>query len=235
MSNFGDLSDASLRDGDGRRSRGRSRNRRLGRGSRCRVTHDEGGVAAAVGSVALTVSVPREPRSWTGEDGWVLIVRATKKLLHLAGPSTARDDDRGTTLLGPWYATFLFWRPRIVLLVNETTLLPVLLPLAPAATLNSRIAEEIGTALATHQASATFIDQERQHMQTAQLGVTANRSVVGVMTEFARLAEIHHHDDPALDPGELAVRLAATPCSPLYKRNVSPDRELAAVLQAFTA
>lgn len=162
----------------------------------------------------------------------MLIVRATKKLLRLAGPSLARDDDRGTTLLGPWCATVLFWRPRIVLLVNEATLLPVLLPLAPAATLTSRIAEQISMVLAAHQAPTTFIVQERRHMQTVELGATANRSVVGVMTEFARLAEIHHHDDPTVDLVELAVRLAAPPCSPLYSRNVSPDRELTATLQA---
>jgi hypothetical protein len=69
-------------------------------------------------------------QSRSGQDGQVLIVRATKKLLRLAGPSTAPDDERGTTLLGPWYATVLFWRPRVTLLVNESTLLPVLLPLA---------------------------------------------------------------------------------------------------------
>lgn len=183
--------------------------------------------------------LPGDVASWRaavvgGEDGRVLIVRATKKLLHLAGPSTARDDDRGTTLLGPWYATVLFWRPRIVLLVNEAALLPVLLPLAPAATLTGRIAEEISAVLTAHQAPVRFIDQERRHMQTVELGVTANRSVVGVMTEFARLAEIHHYDDPTVDLVELAVRLAATPCSPLYSRNVTPDRELTATLQAIT-
>ncbi|NIJ09763.1 hypothetical protein FHU38_000107 [Saccharomonospora amisosensis] len=164
----------------------------------------------------------------------MLTVRATKKLLRLAGPSTARDDDRGTTLLGPWYATVLFWRPRAALLVNETTLLPVLLPLAPAATLTSRIAEQISTALTVYQAPVSFVDQERQHMQTAQLGGTANRSVVGVMTEFTRLAEIHHHDDSTVDLVELSAWLAATPCSPLYSRNVSPDRELIARLEAIT-
>jgi hypothetical protein len=164
----------------------------------------------------------------------VLIVRATKKLLRLAGPSTAPEDDRGTTLLGPWYATVLFWRPRVVLLVNEATLLPVLVPLAPVATLTSRIAEQISSVLTAHDAPSAIIDQERRHMQTAQLGVTANRSVVGIMIEFIRLAEIHHDDDPAVDLVALAVRLAATPCSPLYGGNVSPDRELAATLQAIT-
>jgi hypothetical protein len=165
----------------------------------------------------------------------VLTVRATKKLLRLTGPSTAPDDDRGTTLLGPWYATVLFWRPRVTLLVNESTLLPVLLPLAPASTLTSRIAEQIAIVLTAHRAPASVIDQERQHMRTVQLGVTANRSVVGVMTEFAHLAEFHHAADPAMDLVGLAVRLAATPCGPLYSKNGSPDRELAAVLRVIAA
>lgn len=117
----------------------------------------------------------------------MLIVRATKKLLRLAGPSTAADQDRGTTLLGPWYATVLFWRPRVVLLVNEMTLLPVLLPLAPAATLTTRIAEQVATVLSAHHVPAAILDQERRHMTSCQLGNTANRSVVGVMNEFAHL------------------------------------------------
>jgi len=172
--------------------------------------------------------------SWSGQDGRVLIVRATKKLLRLAGPPSALDDDRGTTVLGPWYATVLFWRPRVVLLVNEATLLPVLLPLAPASTLTGRIAEQISTVLAAHDAPAAVIDRERLHMRTTRLGVTANRSVVGVMIDFARLAEIHHDDDPTVDLVALAVRLASTPCSPLYGGNTSPDRELAATLRAIT-
>jgi hypothetical protein len=163
----------------------------------------------------------------------VLIVRATKKLLRLAGPSAAHGDERGTTLLGPWYATALFWRPRVALLVNESTLLPVLIPLAPAATLTTRIAEQVTTVLTAHHTPAAILDQERRHMQTCLLGTTTNRSVVGVMTEFARLAEIHHDADPAMDPIELALRLATTPCSPLYGRHVSPDRELAATLRAI--
>jgi hypothetical protein len=163
----------------------------------------------------------------------VLIIRATKKLLRLTGPPTAPEDDGGTTFLGPWYGTALFWRPRVVLLVNESTLLPVLLPLAPVSTLNSRIAEQVSTALIAHQVPAAIIDQERRQMRSCQLGVTTNRSVVGVMTEFARLAEVHRDADPVLDLVALAVRLAATPCGPLYGRNVSPDRELAATVQAM--
>jgi hypothetical protein len=144
----------------------------------------------------------------------VLIVRATKKLLRLTGPATALNQDRGSTLLGPWFATVLFWRLRVALLVNESTLLPVLLPLAPVSTLTSRVAEQVTTVLTAHYVPAAIIDQERRNMQTCQVGMTTNRSVVGVMTEFARLSEIHHDDDPAVDLVELAVRLAATPCGP---------------------
>jgi uncharacterized protein DUF6933 len=172
-------------------------------------------------------------RSRPGQDGQVLIVRATKKLLRLAGRPTAPDHERGTTLLGPWYATALFWRPRVALLVNESTLLPVLMPLAPAATLTTRIAEQVTTVLAAHHTPTAILDQERRLMHSCQLGTTTNRSVMGVMTEFVRLAEIHHDADPAVDLGELALRLAVTPCSPLYGRNVSPDRELAATLRAI--
>jgi hypothetical protein len=163
----------------------------------------------------------------------VLIVRATQKLLRLAGPSTASQDEHGTTLLGPWYATVLFWRPRVTLLVNESTLLPVLLPAAPVSALLNRIAEQITVVLNAHHAPTAIIDQEQRHMRTSQLGTTTNRSVVGVMTEFARLAQIHHDDDPAIALMDLAVRLARTPCGPLYARNVSPDRELAAAVRAI--
>jgi len=161
------------------------------------------------------------------------VVRSTKKLLRLAGPVTAVEQERGTTLLGPWYATVLFWQPRVVLLVNELTLLPVLMPLAPMPTLPSRIAEQITAALIAHHVPATVVAQERRHMEAVQLGTTANRSVVGVMTEFARMTEIYRDDEPNVDLLTLAAWLGKTPCGPLYKRHVSPDRELAAAVAAL--
>ncbi|MFC7246948.1 DUF6933 domain-containing protein [Catellatospora aurea] len=168
------------------------------------------------------------------ENGWVLIVRATAKLLKLVGRPSAGDGERGSTLLGQWYATALFWRPRVVPLVNESTLLPVLMPLAPAATLPVRVADEVATVLRAHRAPQAFVDAEVGRMRDCRLGVTVNRSVVGVMVEFARLAEIYRAE-PHPDLLGLALRLATTPCSPLYGRNISPDRELAAVLSAATA
>ena len=165
----------------------------------------------------------------------MLIVRATKKLLDRIGPTTFRDGEQSTTVLGQWYATALSWRPQVALLVNEPTLLPVLMPLAPAATLPARAARHIAAILATHATPEAVIEEELRHMHDYRVAATVNRSVVGIMNEFSRLAEVHRDRDPCPDLTELAQRLATTPCSPLYGRNVSPERELAAFLHTATS
>jgi hypothetical protein len=67
-------------------------------------------------------------------------------------------------------------------------------------------------------------------MRELCLAKTSNRSVVGMMNEFTFLAEAHLGTGTQPDLLGLSVRLAGTPCGPLYKRHVSPDRELAALL-----
>jgi hypothetical protein len=168
--------------------------------------------------------------SHEGTDDDVLIVRATKKLLDRAGPPTLQDGEESTTILGEWYATALFWKPHVVLAVNETTLLPILMPLAPAATVPARLPQQIAQALAAYGAPTTVIEAELRHMQEWRTAKTANRSVVGIMTEFTHLAEVYGEAKPPPSLLDLSARLANTPCSPLYGRNVSPDRELAALL-----
>ncbi|WP_405094487.1 DUF6933 domain-containing protein [Micromonospora sp. NBC_01412] len=165
----------------------------------------------------------------------MLIVRATKKLLDHTNPPQAVEGDHDTTLLGPWYATALFWRPRLALLVNERTLLPLLLPLAPARSLPARVPDEIATVLNAHQVPKALIADELRHMQDCRFATTANRSVVGIMNEFTKLAEIYTDDSAHPNLVTLSLRLATTPCSPLYATNVSPDRELAALVGSTAA
>jgi hypothetical protein len=168
----------------------------------------------------------------SGRIGLVLIVRATKKLRQRLGPATPYDGEPSTTLLGEWYATLLPWRPQqLILLVNEQTLLPVVMPLAPGATAPARIGPEIAAALAIHQAPATVINTELSQMRDCRFAPTANRSVVGIMNEFAYLADVYRHSYPSRSLAELGKKLAETPCSPLYRRHVRPDRELEAFLQ----
>jgi hypothetical protein len=163
----------------------------------------------------------------------VLIVRATKKLLQRLGRPTLADGEDSTTLVGEWYATALFWRPQVVLLVNESTLLPVLIPLAPAGTLLAGIPAEIATVLSAYGAPPAIVEEELRRMRDWRVGPTANRSVVGILNEFTYLAEAWRDSRTQPDVHALALRLAGTPCGPLYRRHVSPDRELAALLQSI--
>src|SRR5919197_4100207 len=59
----------------------------------------------------------------------VFVVHATRKMLARVGKPDLDGGQQSTTALGDWYATALFWRPQVALFVNESTLLPALLPL----------------------------------------------------------------------------------------------------------
>jgi hypothetical protein len=180
-------------------------------------------------------------RIGVGQDQGVLI-HGTRVFRERVPGRTAAPDDVSATALGAWYATLLRWRRPVALLVNEPTLLPLLMPLAPARTLLARIPGAVAELLAAHRLPAPFIDAERAAMAEARLAPTANRSVVGVLNEFTFLADVHRADlrragvdraDARADPSgllELSLQLAATPLGPLYKRHVTPDRELAALV-----
>ena len=129
----------------------------------------------------------------------MMIVRATKRLLQRLPASRQQDGERSTTVLGDWYATALFWKPQqVVLLVNEATLLPAFMPLAPAASLPARIGEQIAATLATSPRHPTP-SSKASYVKCATAGSTptASRSIIGIMNEFTRLAEHHRSADPA--------------------------------------
>ena len=136
--------------------------------------------------------------------------------------------EQSTTALGDWYATVLFWDPRVALFVNESTLLPVVAPLAPAATVIARFPATVATVLAAHGLSNTFIEHEVAEMTEHRLATTKNRRVVGIMNEFACLGDAYRSSDGIGDLVVLSLRLSETPCGPLYASHGSPDRALAA-------
>lgn len=150
----------------------------------------------------------------------------TKKLLGRIKPATVASDTTSSTHLGSWYATALFWKPQVALLVNEKTLLPVLMPLTPATDLATRFPLHLADVLAAHGVPQQFIDHELAQMTEVQYAKTSNRSVVGIMNQFSYLAEGYREYLETKDLLALSLRLSETPCSPLYKSAVSPDREL---------
>ena len=136
-------------------------------------------------------------------------------------------------MLGAWYATVLRWRRTAALFVNEPTLLPLVLPLAPAKTLMHRLPDALVELLSAHQVPTPLIRAEHAEALDHRLAPTANRSLVGVMNEFAFLADLHRAEQP--DLMHLSLRLATTPCGLLFQRHISPDRELAALIAGLPA
>lgn len=168
----------------------------------------------------------------------MIILHGTRAFHDRVPGPVAEQDDVSTSALGSWYATVLRWRRPAALFVNEATLLPAVVALAPARTLLQRFPVALSQLLAVHGLPAPLIEAERAQMVHCRLAPTANRSVVGVMSEFAFLAGVHRTDVGWVtqdDLMRLSARLATTPCGPLYQRHVSPDRELAALVASLPA
>ncbi|MEX2660141.1 MAG: plasmid pRiA4b ORF-3 family protein [Acidimicrobiales bacterium] len=159
----------------------------------------------------------------------MLVIRGTKKLRDRVKGLAAADDDVSTTELGDWFATALFWRPQVALLVNTRTFLPVFIELAPAATLLDRAPAAIEEVLRRHGVDEAFLTGEREAMSEVRIAPTNDRSVLGVMNEFAIHGEQHQWMEP-VDLVQLSVNLAGMPLGPLDKRGGSPDRELASLV-----
>jgi Domain of unknown function (DUF6933) len=162
----------------------------------------------------------------------VFVIHGTKKFRDRVPPTDSSAPGQPTsTALGDWYATVLFWRPQVALFVNEQTLLPVLMPLAPAASTLARFGPAATDVLRSHGLRPSFVDREAAEMANYRLTKTQNRSVLGIMNELAYLADAHRGEGEDLDLVQLSLRLAETPCSPLYGTHISPDRALAAIAE----
>lgn len=161
----------------------------------------------------------------------MLNLYCTKKLLERIKPEIG-SPGVATMHLGDWYATALFWKPQLALLVNERTLLPVLVSLAPAASLAERFPPALKRVLQALGLPTEFIDAEIGAMTAGTYARTANRSVVGVMNQFVYLAEGYREPRGLIDPFELSLKLARTPCGPLYKSAVFPDKAVGELVKA---
>jgi hypothetical protein len=158
----------------------------------------------------------------------MLVVRGTKKLRDRVKGSGAAAEEVSTTQLGDWFATALFWRPQVGLLVNTRTFVPVFMELAPAATLLDRVPAAIEEVLRRHGIDEDFLETEREAMADMRIAPTNDRSVLGVVNEFAFHGELHFRDG-LTDLLELSIRMAQMPLGPLRQRTGYPDRELRAI------
>lgn len=165
----------------------------------------------------------------------MVIIHGTQKLLNRLPGSACSGSVSAVEPMHNWYATAWFWRPQLVLLVHETTLFPVVMPLAPAQSLGARMAEwvELTLRMAGLDAAQVDLAVELLRGQPVQLAKTSNRSVVSVMSQWSFDAEASRRYHNITDPVVLALRLADTPTSPLYKSHVFPRAAMQALLQSL--
>ena len=162
------------------------------------------------------------------------VICCTKKLLDRINPAATTPDGVSDRLLGNWYATALFWRPQVALLVNEKFLLPVLMFLVPATNLATRFPEYLAGVLAAHGRPQQFIGHKHAQKNEAQYAKTSNRSLVGIMSQFSYLAEGYREHLETSDLLELSRNLADTTCSPLHESHISPNHAVAALAKMST-
>ena len=140
----------------------------------------------------------------------MLALRCTRKLLDLI-PGIVEEPAASTTLLGDWTANILFSRPRVILLVSEKTLLPVVIPAAPMSGLLLRFVEQLGFVLHDCHVPKEDIMAELGQMLECQIGKTMNRSVVRLSDDYMWRVErwLHEPRPPSLET--IAHRLAGIP------------------------
>jgi len=144
----------------------------------------------------------------------VFVLRCTKKLLGRLGPARVEADQvTSTTKLGDWTANLFFiGRQQLVLGVNNKTLLPVLLPIAPNKTLLPRFTEAAGEMLMALGIDRQQALSEMAAMNECIVAPTNSRQVLGMINDFGKAVGWYLEDRTL---GEAALHLAETPCSPI--------------------
>ena len=157
----------------------------------------------------------------------VIRVQATKKLLERLTQEDASDDGI-TSPLGDWYATAIFSRPQLAVLMNESTMFPILMLLAPAATIVQRIPLAIEEALSAYNLPAGFIDDVVAGSNVIQLEPTSDRSLVAALNQHVQFMKRFALDAANQRERLLMIeRMAQVPKQLHLDRPVCPDLEVA--------
>ena len=166
----------------------------------------------------------------------MVILRPTRKLNSLL-PATEVIPTSSDTALGDWYVNrVVVDRQPLLLLVSSTSLLPMLIPAQNVRGLPARLAALVEARLRRCGLDDRTIAAETLAMASVAVGPTVDRSVLGIMVDFAKAVPYH------LEPGQwgettlriVEERLAATPCHAAlsWDRVIFPETKAPEVLRA---
>lgn len=165
----------------------------------------------------------------------MVILRPTRKLQPLL-PVAKVGQAVSDTALGDWYVNRVVVKHHpLLILVSSGSLLPILVPARDVRGLPDRLSDIVRTRLGRCRVAASAIEAEKQAMATVRIEPTLDRSVVGLMVEFAR-ALPHHPAFGRFDETRLPSIedwLAETPCHASGRDEdvVFPDKKAPELLQ----
>ena len=115
----------------------------------------------------------------------MVILRPTRKLSSLL-PATEVIPTSSDTALGDWYVNrVMVDRQPLLLLVSSTSLLPMLIPARNVRGLPARLAVLVEARLRRCGLDDRTIAAETLAMASVAVGPTVDRSVLGIMVDFA--------------------------------------------------
>ncbi len=164
----------------------------------------------------------------------MVILRPTRKL-RSSLPTVAAAEPSDTAL-GDWYVNrIVVGRQPLLLLLSSTSLLPIVLPARDVRSLPKRLGSVVSERLRRLGAEDELIAAEIRAMHPVVTAATIDRSVLGILVEFAML--IPHYFEAGIDADHdlagLEDWLQHTPCHAASTAEVVfPDREAAALLGA---
>jgi hypothetical protein len=166
----------------------------------------------------------------------MVVLRPTQKLRSLL-PATGVASLNSDTALGDWYVNrIVVDHQPLLLLVSSASLLPLVLPARDVRRLPGRLASLVEARLRRCGIDARAVEAEIQAMRPLAICPTADRSVLGIMTDFAKSVSYY------LEPGQwgegslprVEERLAETPCyaGRSFDRVIFPERRAPELLRA---
>jgi hypothetical protein len=139
------------------------------------------------------------------------------------------------TALGDWYVNRIsIDRRPVLILISSQALLPILLPARDVRSLPGRLAEIVAKRLERLQIPSQLIEAEVRAMTPVVVAATKDRSVLGIMVDFAKAVPYYlEHggwDDSTLPFVE--ARLAETPCHASHRHEdvIFPGKAAPAIL-----
>jgi len=153
-------------------------------------------------------------------------LHCSKQLLDRVSSGLTEPAGIGGNILGNWYAKVIFSKPQVALFINERTLLPVLMPLAPASSLVERFPQYLFKVLLSQGVSESFMQQELNYLDEVVYCKSTNRSIIGILNMFTYHLESYQSIHYANDWYVLSMMMADTPCGPLYKSTITPGNAL---------